>query len=213
MLWVTGAKHSTWWRLPGDCGGRRCFSLMEAGCLATVQSCVERPLVHGGHTSPPASPLGLRQPSVTESLIMKTWSKRRGIPAGPAEQPKQDEGAGQSESDWKKDTRKRKDEKEMTRWKDYYSTLHSNAAIKGLPKHLEVWSTRFRMPAKMIWNEMIDRLVLTVKRGGRMQTSITLCFTANCSLCHVALYFQILKSNEIKQVTVLKWSPLSLHTL
>ncbi len=87
MLWVTGAKHSTWWRLPGDCGGWGCFSLTEAGCLATVQPCVERPLAHGGHASPSASPLSLRQPSITESQIMKTWSKRRSIPLGLAEQP------------------------------------------------------------------------------------------------------------------------------
>lgn len=38
-----------------------CFSLMEAGCLVIVQSCVERPPPHGGHASASASPLSVRQ--------------------------------------------------------------------------------------------------------------------------------------------------------
>lgn len=92
MRWVTGAKHSTWWTLLEECSRWRCFSLMGAGFLAIVQSCVERPRPHGGHAFPSASPLNLRQPSVTESQIMKSWSKRHGIPQGLAEQLKKDKG-------------------------------------------------------------------------------------------------------------------------
>lgn len=107
-------------RMPGDCS-----------VLCGEASSTQRPC------SPSACPLTVQQPYVIESLIMKTWSKRRSIPLGLAEQPNREREQG-CKKDWKEDEEKKK----YKGRRELYSTLHSNGAIRkftslGKRKH---WS-------------------------------------------------------------------------
>lgn len=93
---------------------------------------MERPLVHGGHASPSASPPQPRtaerhRVTDNEDLIKETWHS-----TGPGGATEQDEGVGTERQTRRERNRWREG---MKRRKGLYSTLHSNASIREFAKH------------------------------------------------------------------------------
>lgn len=93
MPWVTGAEHSTWWRLPGDCSGWGCFSLMEAGCLVVFilvwRGLFRREAMLLAHLAPLPSTAVHHRATDNEDLIKETLHS-----TGPGWATKQRERAG-----------------------------------------------------------------------------------------------------------------------
>lgn len=94
--------------------GGQAFHLVEAANPRTAVAVVEEELLNNGggipadcsvlsgqasSTQKPHSCVSVRQPSVMQSLIMKTWSKTRGIPQGLAEQQKTEREQGAEEDE------------------------------------------------------------------------------------------------------------------